>query len=502
MQPAIIQMILADGEAADSVLAQWTFTKGLSHPHILKILDAGRCVMDDRELVYVVTESSDAALSKIMRGGMLEAARTREIFNPVLSALLYLHDSGVIHGHVNPSTIQFASAKPKLSVADVLIAGSVRRKIAGAGLYDAPELQHDIVSAVADTWSVGLVMYEAMTDAPLSLDSVENGRAQNVQSLPSPFREIVQDCLQLDPVRRCTIENILQRLDESNETHHSNAQVPVKMQIAPGATITPVSEIEPADELDAHLPAETTTEDPALFSKSFERFEEAHLTRFRVLPYAVVLLAALAVVSFLLVRRHNANSPSAVTSQIAKPESRDSVQEKQPSTSTASAPVPDNQSAAPVSPVAHQTEPEIKTPAAENPSQDAAQLEPPKTSVPSKPLSKSSSTASPTPINGETNGSVVKRVIPNASPGAFEGNPILVEAQVRVSVNKDGAVSNVEYISPGAGNYFARLAERAARSWQFTPPMQNGKPGPSVWVLRFYFARNQTEATAEREQRL
>ena len=138
---------------------------------------------------------------------------------------------------------------------------------------------------------------------------------------------------------------------------------------------------------------------------------------------------------------------------------------------------------------------------AEKAPEAAPQNEVSKASV-DQPSQKVAPVARPTLSKAETNGSVVKRVLPDVSPGAFEGNPILVEAQVRVSVNKDGAVSDVEFISPGAGNYFARLAERAARSWQFAPPMQNGKPGPSIWVVRFYFARNQTEATAEREQKL
>ena len=72
---------------------------------------------------------------------------------------------------------------------------------------------------------------------------------------------------------------------------------------------------------------------------------------------------------------------------------------------------------------------------------------------------------------------------------------------IRVSVNQKGAVSDAAYVKPGPGNYFARVAQRAALSWRFKPPVQHGDRERSVWMLRFNFGRAGTEATAtEQEQ--
>jgi TonB family protein len=71
-----------------------------------------------------------------------------------------------------------------------------------------------------------------------------------------------------------------------------------------------------------------------------------------------------------------------------------------------------------------------------------------------------------------------------------------VEVLIRVSVNRDGTVSDAAYISPGPGNYFARQAQRAALSWRFNPPIRNGNAQRSVWTLRFNFDREKAEATA------
>jgi TonB family protein len=76
-----------------------------------------------------------------------------------------------------------------------------------------------------------------------------------------------------------------------------------------------------------------------------------------------------------------------------------------------------------------------------------------------------------------------------------------VEVLIRVSVNQEGTVSDAAYMSLGSGNYFARLAQRAAQSWKFKPPTRNGVAERSVWTLRFKFEREKTDVTATEETR-
>jgi len=63
-------------------------------------------------------------------------------------------------------------------------------------------------------------------------------------------------------------------------------------------------------------------------------------------------------------------------------------------------------------------------------------------------------------------------------------------------VDRNGDVAHAEYVSPGEGNYFARISRRAAQSWKFTPPMRKGRALSSAWTLQFYFTRTNTRATA------
>ena len=329
LQQAIIQFILASDPGADAHLAQWNFATGLSHPHIAKVLAAGHCAIDGIELVYAVTEFSDATLSRIIRNGTLGPARTREVFLPVLGALSYLHQNGVVHGHINPSTIQFACAKPKLSIADLFLAGTAKRSITMPGLYDAPEVLHDGATVASDTWSIAMTMYEAITDAQLSFNSAGDDREQLVKGIPSPFREIMQHCLQADPLRRCTVDNILERLDESKDTSLAEVDIPVVFEnTASGTTTIHVSDTPLADHVDPLVQTETAIDEPVVFSKSFERFEEAHLTRFRVLPYAIVAIVVLALVSVMVVRGHKSTPLPVVTRKNAAPAISEPVSNK------------------------------------------------------------------------------------------------------------------------------------------------------------------------------
>jgi len=76
-----------------------------------------------------------------------------------------------------------------------------------------------------------------------------------------------------------------------------------------------------------------------------------------------------------------------------------------------------------------------------------------------------------------------------------------VDVVLRVTVDRSGKVADASYVSPGPGNYFARISQRAAEGWTFNPPLRGGHAQTSVWRLRFYFWRQKLEATATEEER-
>ena len=53
-----------------------------------------------------------------------------------------------------------------------------------------------------------------------------------------------------------------------------------------------------------------------------------------------------------------------------------------------------------------------------------------------------------------------------------------------------GKVTVAGLAAHGPSHYFAKQALEAARQWTFTPPVVNGQPIASRWMLEFDFRRS------------
>jgi TonB family protein len=78
-----------------------------------------------------------------------------------------------------------------------------------------------------------------------------------------------------------------------------------------------------------------------------------------------------------------------------------------------------------------------------------------------------------------------------------------VRIHVRVQLNPDGTVSSAELANPAPSQFFANLALKAARQWQFTQPSTTTSstagptpsPFPASTVIRFEFTQTSTAAS-------
>ncbi len=553
MQEAIIQLIATNEAQAETDIAQWDFAKSFSHPNLARLFASGRCVIDGMSLVYVVGESSSTSLAKTIEDGRLETARAKEIFGPIVDALRYLHNHGVVHGHLNPSNIYFVDSKPRLLLTDLLIAGTVRRNVSEPSEYDAPELKHGEVTAAADVWSLGLTMWKAIDGFLPGYGAMSHAEPEIPQSVPSPFREIVEECLRLNPLSRCTVEAVEERLSAPVTAPFPPVPAPARIdkpliegplvdQTPPASGPITVSEIPAVNQPVASLPMSGKIEtgapsdgDVAIFSNSFAHFEEAHLPRSPALPYVFVLLAVIAIGAVLVAREHKTWFPSAAMAENgaavrspapeklaapsgASPAAPAGLGQVEPTQVNHALTVPTTPAAGSQGRVEEQPKDlQQAQPAADQPSQMNGISQPPHSSQPAQakraepqqtedargvnPATAEPPGAAKEPRREENaGGMVVKQVMPAVSPGAREGMRRPVEVLLRVTVNQEGTVSDASYVVPGPGNYFARVAQRAALEWKFNPPVQNGDRERSVWMLKFNFGREGTDATATVEE--
>jgi serine/threonine-protein kinase len=125
----------------------------------------------------------------------------------------------------------------------------------------------------------------------------------------------------------------------------------------------------------------------------------------------------------------------------------------------------------------------------ESPSPSASRSTPPGlvTHAPSNvvPAASASSVASP---------SIQRKILPVVSEKARSTIRGSVRINVRVQLNPDGTVSSAELAAPAASQFFADLALKAARQWQFAAPPSSSEPLPPSTVIRFDFTQTSTAA--------
>jgi eukaryotic-like serine/threonine-protein kinase len=144
---------------------------GLSHPHIVTVFDAG--ISDDR--AYIAMELLKGRDLRQLRqeGWRATPAQAALIVRRVADALGYAHSKGVVHRDVKPANI-FMIGRTQPKVLDFGIARIAHQHdahsqlgeiTAGSPYYMAPEqARHEPVDRRADVFSLGVVLYELLTD--------------------------------------------------------------------------------------------------------------------------------------------------------------------------------------------------------------------------------------------------------------------------------------------------------------------------------------------------
>jgi TonB family protein len=105
-----------------------------------------------------------------------------------------------------------------------------------------------------------------------------------------------------------------------------------------------------------------------------------------------------------------------------------------------------------------------------------------------------SANAPRTTASSPAHGEVLDEVLPEVSDKARATIRGTVRVSVRVHVDPTGDVSEAALDSPGPSRYFADLALKAARRWQFSSPEVDGHSVASDWLIRFHFSPSGSKA--------
>src|SRR6266849_2542994 len=84
---AALKLVPTIPTLAQAQLSHWTTAAALSHPHLIRLLEAGRCQLGDLQFLFVVMEYAEQTLSQILLQRALSPDEVREMLLPTLSAL-------------------------------------------------------------------------------------------------------------------------------------------------------------------------------------------------------------------------------------------------------------------------------------------------------------------------------------------------------------------------------------------------------------------------------
>jgi hypothetical protein len=177
----------------------------LSHPNIVRFRDSG---IDEVGRYYVVLDWVERSLVELLKDPPWNnwAEFYRSIAAPLLDGLAYAHLHRVQHRDIKPANILIANSGAPL-LADFGIAKQHNDEFTGvtvqnfrSGPYAPPE-QEATLPYVRDTYGIGVVILQCLSDAPIK-DFPDIQRALEAIRVPAEIRKLLEACVSPEPTER------------------------------------------------------------------------------------------------------------------------------------------------------------------------------------------------------------------------------------------------------------------------------------------------------------
>ncbi|KAK4783055.1 hypothetical protein SAY86_007429 [Trapa natans] len=195
-----------------------------SHPNILKIHE----VMATRSKIYLVMElaSGGELFSVLTRRGRFTEASTRRLFQQLISALIFCHESGVSHRDMKPQNI-LLDGEGNIKISDFGLSAlpeqlrddGLLHTACGTPAFTAPEVvaRRGYSGPKADAWSCGVILYMLLCGSlpfdDRNLVSMYKKIAKRDYQFPNwvskPARYVIKQLLDPNPSSRMSLETLL-----------------------------------------------------------------------------------------------------------------------------------------------------------------------------------------------------------------------------------------------------------------------------------------------------
>ena len=124
---AAIKMVPAE-RVTLALLSDWRMAADLSHPHLIRLLDAGLCQLEGRQFLFVVMEHAEQTLAQVVPHRALTADEVQELLLPTLDALAFLHGNNLVQGQLKPTNLLVVNDQLKLASDTIRSTGKPRSR--------------------------------------------------------------------------------------------------------------------------------------------------------------------------------------------------------------------------------------------------------------------------------------------------------------------------------------------------------------------------------------
>jgi hypothetical protein len=205
--------------------------KQLRHPNLAEVLDFSVAADGTSYIVMEFIDGVNLRDLLVRNGGPLDYRTVIPIAEQALAALGFLHSRRFVHRDISPDNImltEVGSAEPRVKLIDLGIAKSLESTLeltmAGAFIgkvpYASPEQFSGKVDPRSDIYSLGVVLYEALTNAkPITGNNTMSVVSAHLNDPPRPFAET-------DPegkVPQAVCWAVLKALAKSPDDRYQNA---------------------------------------------------------------------------------------------------------------------------------------------------------------------------------------------------------------------------------------------------------------------------------------